>query len=92
MTAGTCSNCYQPLNETQWDATDRWKSCPRCSERNGSEHVFYDPKMFGETPARATSERPNGPQSHCASCRSRGQAPAAEAHLCSKVLDRFRVG
>ena len=34
-----CTHCSRPLNEGQFHGN--LKSCPRCSTRNGQEHVFY---------------------------------------------------
>ena len=52
---------------------------------NGKEHVYYEyPEHFGTTPKRASSKRPEGPQSHCESCRfNRGSYP--KAILCSEI-------
>ena len=56
-----------------------------CSQNNGKEHVYYEyPEHFGTTPKRASSKRPEGPQSHCESCRfNRGSYP--KAILCSEI-------
>lgn len=67
-----CKHCNRPLNKAQYKTVDghQYKSCPRCSEANGSYHVYYTyPESFGSTPARSTSNHPEGPQSYCIPCR-----------------------
>ena len=82
-----CSNCTEPLNEAQWDDGQCWKSCPQCSERHRSEHVFYQySEMFGTTLARATPERQEGAQSWCTNCRANQEPNWAQSRLCSNVL------
>ena len=82
----TCTHCGRALSNVQWAATNRWKSCPRCSARNGSEHVFYPyPDLFGTTPARATHEHPEGPQSYCTACRGTGTPDLTRSRPCSDV-------
>ena len=69
-----CRNCVKPLTEAQWDEpSKRYKSCPKCSERGGQEHVFYPyPAAFGTTDARASDLHTEGPQSWCKNCRQWG--------------------
>jgi len=82
----TCRNCGRSLSYVQWAGVDRWKSCPRCSTRNGTEHVFYRyPEAFGTTPARATYHHPEGPQSYCSPCRGTGEPDLSASRLCSDV-------
>ncbi|MDG0876410.1 hypothetical protein ABEX25_22085 [Paenibacillus thiaminolyticus] len=80
-----CTSCEKPLNASQWSSDGKYKSCPSCSTRNGTEHVFFPyPDSFGTTPKRATAAHPEGPQSHCTSCRGTGSS-AGEPILCSAV-------
>lgn len=81
-----CSACSNKLNASQWSADQQWKSCPRCSQANGKEHVFYAyPANFGETEARASASHPNGPQSYCVECRADHTPTFAGAKLCHQV-------
>ncbi|MDD3223203.1 MAG: hypothetical protein PHX70_00575 [Clostridium sp.] len=65
-----CKVCHKPLNQSQYSIDGKFKSCPKCSIINGKEHVYYAyPEDFGTTQKRASSNRPDGPQSHCKSCR-----------------------
>ena len=81
-----CENCGQPLHRTQWADEDSWKSCPRCSQAHGTEHVFYRyPDAFGTTPNRATDRHPEGPQSHCQRCRGGNDPDFTEGMLCSDI-------
>ena len=78
-----CSHCNRPLNEGQFH--EDLKSCPNCSTKNGHEHVFYQyPEAFGTTPKRASSRRPDGPQSHCVACRGAKDIPNFAPILCSQ--------
>ena len=36
-----CTHCRNALKKTQRTENKIWQSCPRCSQRSGSEHVFY---------------------------------------------------
>ena len=50
----SCTHCGRPLHKAQWTDDEKWKSCPRCSQHHGGEHVFRRfPDAFGTTPARA---------------------------------------
>ncbi|KLE14837.1 hypothetical protein AAT22_15150 [Clostridium sp. C8] len=73
------------LNRSQYSKDGQLKSCPNCSTANGEEHVYYSyPEYFGTTPKRASSNRPDGPQSHCESCRfEKGSYP--NPVLCSEI-------
>src|SRR5262245_29447206 len=52
-----CAHCQKPLSRARFSAGRDWKSCPRCSTTNGSEHVFWPyPADFRETDARATGK------------------------------------
>lgn len=69
-----CEHCGKPLRRSQYSSDDKLKSCPRCSTNDGKQHVFYDyPAGFGQSEARESEETPDGAQSHCVSCRGRGQ-------------------
>lgn len=47
-----CAACSEDLRDSQYQqsgkssASQRWKSCPHCSERDGV-HVFYPYEDFG---------------------------------------------
>jgi hypothetical protein len=62
-----CAHCKQPLNRSLYGPKKAWKSCPRCSSVDGSEHVFYEyPSAFGTSDARVSDDTPdeevfNGP-------------------------------
>jgi hypothetical protein len=78
-----CTHCDRPLNEGQFHGN--LKSCPRCSTRNGQEHVFYPfPDAFGITEKRASGKRPDGPQSYCVPCRGGSDIPNFTPILCSQ--------
>ena len=71
----SCVCCGKKLNVGMIHKTDpltgkKFKSCPHCSDANGSEHVFHPyPASFGQTPARKTKKNPDGYQSYCYDCR-----------------------
>ena len=78
-----CTHCNEPLNVGQFHGV--LKSCPNCSTQNGQEHVFYQyPEAFGSTPKRASSIRPDGPQSHCVACRGGKDITNFAPILCSQ--------
>lgn len=80
-----CKICGKILNRSQYNKDGTLKSCPRCSTENGEEHVYYSyPDDFGTTPKRASSNRPDGPQSHCESCRFEKDS-YPRGILCSEV-------
>jgi hypothetical protein len=82
-TAARCETCSKALNRSQRSRDGQWKSCPRCSTRDGVHHVYYDyPDGFGETEARASDTDPSGAQSYCTSCRGRGTNAAITRVLC----------
>ena len=86
MSSILCRKCNKPLNESQYRTWDdiEYKSCPKCSVKNGQEHVYYEyPMAFGESEKRASSNYPNGPQSYCISCRGRGES-SRNGKLCSE--------
>lgn len=81
-----CKNCHKALNQSVFNANRSKKSCPKCSQANGSVHVFYDyPSAFGITSKRVTKKNPDGPQSYCTSCRG-SQTPQAQSYLCNTVI------
>jgi hypothetical protein len=66
----SCTACNVRLNRSRRDPSKRWKSCPNCSNRHGSEHVYrLYPDAFGTTPKRESEENPDGIQSYCYTCR-----------------------
>lgn len=72
--APQCEHCAQPLNQGVYSPDRRQKSCPRCSMRDGSQHVFYArPEGFGRSDERITDTNPDGDQSYCYSCRNQEQ-------------------
>ncbi len=82
-----CKICGKLLNMSQYVMHDRYKSCPKCSEMNGEEHVFFRyPETFGKSNKRETSNHPEGPQSYCYTHR---QNPNREIPsggiLCSEI-------
>lgn len=80
-----CKVCGKPLNRSQYSKDSSYKSCPSCSERNGEQHVYYPyPKYFGTTLKRSSSNRPEGPQSYCESCRF-DKNIYSNAKLCSEI-------
>jgi hypothetical protein len=81
-----CSACGTRLNAARWSEDGNRKACPHCSEAHGEQHVYYEfPSRFGETPARATSISPNGPQSYCINCRAKQQPSFHGAVLCGNI-------
>ena len=80
-----CQHCRRPLNEAQWRLNNAFKSCPKCSTNNGLEHVYYRyPDNFGTTQHRSSSAHPEGPQSHCVTCRS-NSTPITSGSLCREL-------
>lgn len=63
-----CKCCGRPLNESQ--RKNGFKSCPRCSEIDGNEHIYFPDSFFGFTEKRETSKNPDGIQSYCVTHRS----------------------
>lgn len=87
-TAATCTTCNRPLNRSQYSEDKKLKSCPRCSSKDGHEHIFYDyPDAFGQTDARVSEASPDGAQSYCASCRTNDD-PLRSARRCSSIALR----
>lgn len=80
-----CPICHQPLNETQWKKEKQYKSCPCCSQ-NAKIHIFYKyPEAFGNTPLRATTNNPDGPQSYCENCRGGNKGPHPDGLKCDEI-------
>ena len=78
-TGTPCRFCGKALNRSYYRQEKAWKSCPRCSSRHGSMHVYLRyPDAFGTTDARASSETPDGAQSYCTDCRAGGTAGGAQ--------------
>lgn len=62
--------CGKILNHSQHSKDGKLKSCSNWSTANGEEHVYYSyHDDFGTIPKRASSNRPDGLQSHYESCR-----------------------
>lgn len=91
-----CDCCSKPLNNGMIHKSDpstgeSFKSCPRCSNAEGREHVFHSyPESFGQTEARETPRNPEGDQSYCIDCRrlSKGQMSTAfsRGRKCSSLV------
>ncbi len=92
----SCTCCQGQLNSGMIQKRDsntgeKYKSCPHCTEANGSVHVFHRyPSSFGNTPARVTARNPHGYQSYCKDCRSLAKGVASSAYtrgtLCSNLV------
>ena len=81
-----CINCNQRLNKSIFNSDRTKKSCPACSTKNGSQHVFYDyPEAFGVTDKRKSGKNPDGPQSYCTPCRGNKESNH-QSYICDKVL------
>ncbi len=90
-----CNCCGKALNSGMVQKKDsstgqKFKSCPHCSDANGSEHIFHPyPASFGITPARKTARNPDGYQSYCIDCRRLKKGVASKAfhngRLCSTL-------
>lgn len=81
-----CSFCGKPLNESQ--RKKGFKSCPRCSELDGKEHIYFPEEFFGFSEKRITINNPDGIQSHCSAHRqpSNSNGPIPEGGIkCSKL-------
>lgn len=84
-TSARCQVCNQPLSRSQYSRDHRWKSCPRCSHRDGHQHVFYEyPGAFGQSDARMTDETPDGAQSYCVACRAGEEDSKPKARTCTE--------
>ena len=82
-----CTHCNLPLDEAQFTDGRRWKSCPRCSQAHGEQHVFLPcPEAFGRSPRRVTGPNPEGFQSHCTPCRGDHPPNLAAGTLCSDLV------
>jgi phage FluMu protein Com len=82
-TRSRCTHCRKLLAASQYREGRTWKSCPRCSAREG-EHVFYRyPEEFGTSDQRVSAETPDGAQSHCLACRHGRRPQLANIRLCS---------
>jgi len=83
-----CGICGKSLSEAQYVTVDdiEYKSCPRCSQANGEQHVFYRcPEDFGVTEKRITENNPIGIQSHCQNCRGGKDGPFAGNKTCASL-------
>lgn len=92
----SCSCCQGQLNTGMLKKKDKgtgeiYKSCPHCTDANGSEHIFHKyPAEFGFTPARVTARNPNGDQSYCKACRALSKGTMSNNYnkgvLCSNLV------
>ncbi|MEG1725723.1 MAG: hypothetical protein RR313_10055 [Anaerovoracaceae bacterium] len=81
-----CKHCGRPLKESQYRNGKQYKSCPRCSQTDGEEHIYYSyPSEFGTTPLRASSNSPEGAQSQCQECRGKNASPHSGYKKCSEL-------
>ncbi len=81
-----CKSCGKPLNESQ--RKGELKSCPRCSEIDGNEHIYFHESDFGFTDKRITKKNPDGIQSYCSIHRpqSNSQNPVPNGGIkCSEL-------
>lgn len=63
-----CNACGKQLKRVVYADKRHWKSCPKCSVRNGDFHTFYEyPRAFESAEAKAA---PAVAQSSCAVCRN----------------------
>ncbi|MEQ1758609.1 MAG: DUF3553 domain-containing protein [Vicinamibacterales bacterium] len=64
-----CAHCVGSLGKSVYAREGTLRSCPKCSTRDGHEHVYYDyPGGFG-TEAKVNGKEPTGVKSHCRACR-----------------------
>lgn len=90
-----CECCGRQLNigtlHKYDDAGNEYKSCPRCSDTNGHEHVFHrHPESFGQTDARVTPRNPDGDQSYCVDCRTLDKGAASRVHSQGTLCRRLK--
>ncbi len=90
-----CSCCGQQLNVGMIYKRDaagqEYKSCPRCSDTNGNEHVFHPyPAAFGFAEARVNPRNPHGDQSYCVDCRNLGKGKPSIVHLAGYVCSSLK--
>lgn len=65
-----CKFCKKPLKNSQYNKDKFYKSCPKCSQLNGEQHIYYEyPMYFGTTKKRSSLSSPEGAQSYCEMCR-----------------------
>ena len=80
-----CEHCGTALNRSPRSQDRSWKSCPRCSESNGHQHVFYPfPDDFGVSEAKKAGGVEDGAQNYCIRCR--GNNPPGEGRICQDVV------
>ncbi len=89
-----CNCCGKKLNSGMIHVNDqngqKFKSCPHCSDANGSEHVYHPyPNNFGKTPARKTARNPDGDQSYCIDCRHLAKGKASIAFTNGRTCGSF---
>lgn len=65
-----CTHCNKLLKDAQYRNNNTLKSCPKCSQDDSQEHIYYPyPDAYGVSEPRSTKNHPEGPQSQCESCR-----------------------
>jgi len=83
----SCICCGSSLNSgmlhrKNLSTGQKYKSCPHCTEANGSVHVFHlYPAQYGRTPARVTARNPHGHQSYCIDCRALKKGVPSSAYV-----------
>lgn len=91
----SCTCCKGALNDGMLHKHDEqgqeYKSCPRCSDTNGVEHVYHKyPDSFGQTDARVTGRNPHGDQSYCVDCRTLDKGLPSTVHLNGRVCSSLK--
>ena len=84
-----CGNCSTDLRESLTAADGAWRSCPECSARNGSQHVFLPfPEAF-DAPAAPTDAPAGGeddPRRHwCHACQTGQTRGLTRTRTCRDV-------
>ncbi len=93
-----CSCCNKKLTNGMLHKFDgvtgmEYKSCPHCSDTQGSEHVFHAyPTNFTMTESRIGPNNPDGWQSYCKDCRrpmNKGLPSRVfqDGRVCSSLVD-----
>jgi len=81
-----CTVCGKVLDSSRRSPDGSWKSCPNCSARDGSEHIFYKyPDGFGESDERGSGDEQAVAPSWCLVCKGGGAAPTSSARRCGDL-------
>lgn len=81
-----CTVCGKVLNSSRRSPDGSWKSCPNCSARDGTEHIFYKyPDGFGESDERGSGDDQAGAPIWCLVCKGGGAAPTSSARRCGDL-------